>query len=89
MICNKVQYGVCSFGYSFAKDGKGGCGLPDQQEVYSFIYVHREWLDNIINSKNEKKKKKKKRSSGNLLKPNYTLKIILSILLYNIMLTFT
>lgn len=88
MVCNGIQYGVCSFGYPY-KGGKGECGLPDQQEIYSFIYVHRNWLNKIvkINSEKKKKKKKKKRSSGNLPKPHHTLHAILTILLYN-MLTF-
>jgi len=77
-----VQYGVCSFGFPY-NNNEGGCGLPDQQEIYSFIFHHKEWLYNIIGP--EKNKKKKKRSSGNLFKPHYTLLIIVLILLYNIM----
>jgi len=89
MFCKGIQYGVCSFGFSYTGEPEG-CGLPNQQEIYSFIYHHRKWLDNILNpNKNKKKKKKKKKqSSGNLLKPHPTLHIIVLILLYNIMLTF-
>jgi len=80
-----MQYGVCSFGFPYT-GGPKGCGLPNQQEIYSFIYAYKDWLNNIIEPK--KKKKKKKRSSGNLLKPHPTLHTILLILLHNIMLTF-
>ncbi|XP_015372214.1 PREDICTED: glandular kallikrein-3, submandibular-like [Diuraphis noxia] len=90
MMCGGIQYGVCSFGFPYEK-GVGGCGLPNQQEIYTFIFYYLNWLDKIVkpNEKKEKKKKKKKkkRSSGNLLKPHHTLHIILTILLCN-MLTF-
>ncbi|XP_016657791.1 mast cell protease 1-like [Acyrthosiphon pisum] len=86
MICNGMQYGVCSYGYSYT-NGPEECGSPGQQEIYSFINAHKRWLNNIIEPK--KNKKKKKRSSGNFLKLHPTcMHIILLILLYNIMLTF-
>ncbi|XP_022170048.1 chymotrypsin-1-like [Myzus persicae] len=60
MICNGVQYGVCSFGFPYA-GGPGGCGLPNQQEIYSFLHSHLKWINSIIEPK-------KKKNSGNLLK---------------------
>jgi len=63
MFCKGIQYGVCSFGFSYTGEPEG-CGLPNQQEIYSFIYHHRKWLDNILNPNKNKKKKKKKSSRG-------------------------
>jgi len=83
MVCNNKQYGINSFMYSVIPENNVSCGALYQQVVYVFVDAHRKWLNNIIEPK-----KKKKKSSGNFLKArHYTLYIILTLFLCN-MLTF-
>ncbi|XP_008179025.1 mast cell protease 2-like isoform X1 [Acyrthosiphon pisum] len=80
MICNNLQYGVCSHGYPLIGLNQD-CNYNATQSVYMFINYYEKWLKEIMGSK-----KKKKRSSGNLLKPHhYLLHIILTVLLCNIL----
>jgi len=80
MICNNIQYGVCSYSYPYIGNDSR-CEYLHTQVVYMFLSYHEKWLKVIL-----EKHKKKKRSSGNLLKPHHhTLHLLLTILLYNVL----
>lgn len=87
MVCNNLQYGICSFLYVY-EGNSTACGGPNTQEVYMSTVYHGDWIKKIIGPDEEKKKKKKKkkRNSGILLKPHhYTLYITLSVLFCNML----
>ncbi|CAI6354178.1 unnamed protein product [Macrosiphum euphorbiae] len=87
MICNDLQYGTCAFKYATDGTANVNCSNFNTQTIYMFLHYHQKWLKNITGGK-KKKEKKRKRSSGNLLKArHYSLYIIFTILLCN-MLTF-
>ncbi|KAE9543516.1 hypothetical protein AGLY_002316 [Aphis glycines] len=82
MICNNLQYGVCSFSINI----NGG----DMQTVYVFIDYYRKWVNDIIEPvqstsisakrKRLKKNKINQKNDAKLIIPYYTLYIISGIL---------
>lgn len=50
MICNGLQYGICSFALNFYGEKENICGSKNLQTVHVFIFYYREWINDIIES---------------------------------------
>jgi len=50
MICNGLQYGICSFALNFYGEKEKICGSKNLQTVHVFIFYYREWINDIIES---------------------------------------